>query len=314
MSNIFIEINPNLIVDRQLLTFLLNSDDKISRMILNVDTEKEVVFLKYSGKPEMISYLLNSKVNIDDINSDSFDVDNYKLQNMKVGRVVKKLFNPNNLEKILDTDIEYFVNSYKSWFGSNELKFKIVQGEEMKKWYDEENYSMVSKGSLWKSCMRYKERLKFLDLYTKNSNIKLLILTSFEDGGEKLRGRALLWENVILNDYYHIIPGEIKIMDRIYSILDSDTILFKNWAYQNGYIHKLEQNSKSHTYFYDKNQILKLSLKVPIEKTSFDYYPYLDTFPYFNKYKGFLTNDEYNVSYHYELKQANGDIEREEEY
>lgn len=312
MLNNLIQINPTLLVERQILNFLLNSEDTISKMILNTDTNSDVIFLQYSGKNDMISYLLKSKVDFDlnNLLPESFDISNYKVQNMKVGRIVKKLF-PS--EKILDKDIEHFVNSYRSFFDKNKLTFKIIQGEEIKDWYDQDNYSTLGKGTLWGSCMRYKERLKFLDLYCKNKNIKLLILTCDENGVEKLRGRALLWDDVILNEHYHSLPGEIKIMDRIYTVLDSDTILFKNWAYQNEYIHKLEQNAKSHLFFANKSDVLKLSIRIPIKRTQFRWYPYLDTFCYFNDFDGYLTNDSYNERYDYELKQANGNLVRDEE-
>lgn len=312
MSNNLIQINPNLLVERELLTFLLNSDDLISKLIIGTETEPEVFMIQHSTKTtDMVSYISKSKLNLEK----DFDVSDYKIQNMKVGRIISKLFSKEKLNnyKVLPTHIEHFVNSYKSWFDKNKVDFRIVEGEEIKKWYDQDNYSTVGRGTLWNSCMRYKERLKFLDLYTKNSNIKMLILVSNEDGVEKLRGRALLWDNVILNDIYHSLPGEIKIMDRIYSVTDSDMILFKNWAYENGYIHKLEQNAKSHLYFYNKNEVLRLSIKIPIEKTSFRYYPYLDTFCYFSDYGKYLTNDNYNMDWDYRLCQANGNLTNEEE-
>lgn len=317
MSNSLIQINSTLLVSKQLLSFFLNSDDLISRMILGTDTEPEMFYLQNSNKDsDMISYIPKSKV---DINSEQlpedFDITSYKIQNMKVGRIVSKLFSNEKLSTlgVKSSHIEHFVNSYKSWYDKNKLTFRIIEGEEIRDWYDQDNYSTLSKGTLWNSCMRHKERLKFLDLYCKNPGIQLLILISKEDGIEKLRGRALLWNNVEPTDFYNQIPGEIKVMDRIYSILDSDVILFKNWAYENSYIHKLEQNSKSHLFFYNKNEILKLSLKVKLEKTSFRYYPYLDTFCYFSDYSGQLTNDNFNVNWDYKLTQANGNLMRDEE-
>lgn len=318
MINNLIQIKPNLLVDKQILSFLLNSGDSISNMILAVDTNSEIIYLQSCHKqPEMISYLTKSKVdfNLDELLPSDFDISIYKLQNMKIGRIVSKLFSQEFLKanNITSSDIELFVNSYKSYFDKNRVEFRIVEGEEIRKWYDQDNYSTLSKGTLWGSCMRHKERLKFLDLYTQNSNIKMLILVQLDNGVEKLRGRALLWENVILNDFYQKVPGEIKIMDRIYTVSDSDVISFKNWAYQNGYIHKLEQNAKSSLYFFDKNEVLRLSFKIPLKKTSFRYYPFLDTFSYFCDYEGYLTNDNYNMNWDYELRQANGSLQREEE-
>ena len=313
MSNSLIQINPTLLVSKQFLSFLLNSDDMISRMILGADTEPEIFYLQNCNKDsDMISYIPKSKVdiNLEQLLPEDFDITSYKIQNMKVGRIVSKLFSKDKLTSlgITSSHIEHFVNSYKSWYDKNKLTFRIVEGEEIRDWYDQDNYSTLTKGTLWNSCMRYKERLKFLDLYCKNPGIQLLILTSKENGADKLRGRALLWNNVESNDFYNQVPGDIKVMDRIYSILDSDVILFKNWAYENGYVHKLEQNAKSHLYFYNKNEILKLSLKIKLEKTSFRYYPYLDTFCYFNDYSGHLTNDNFNMDWDYKLTQANGNL------
>lgn len=317
MINNLIQINPSLLVDKQILSFLLNSDDLVSKMILSSETDSEIIYLQNCQKQtEMISYLTKSKVdiNLDELLPSDFDISVYKIQNMKIGRIVSKLFSQETLKnnKITSSDVELFVNSYKSYFDKNRVEFRIVEGEEIRKWYDQDNYSVLGKGTLWGSCMRHKERLKFLDLYTNNSNIKMLILVQVENGVEKLRGRALLWDEVILNDFYQRIPGDIKIMDRIYTVFDSDQISFKNWAYQNGYIHKLEQNAKSSLYFYDKNEILRLSFKISLKKTSFRYYPFLDTFSYFCDDEGYLTNDNYNMNWDYELRQANGTLQREE--
>lgn len=318
MSNSLIQINPTLLVSKQLLSFLLNSDDMISRMILGTDTDPEIFYLQNCNTDsDMISYIPKSKVdiNLQELLPEDFDISNYKIQNMKVGRIVSKLFSKDKLTSlgITSSHIEHFVNSYKSWYDKNKLIFRIVEGEEIRDWYDQDNYSTLTKGTLWNSCMRYKERLKSLDLYCKNPGIQLLILTSKENGVDKLRGRALLWNNVESTNFYNQMPGEIKIMDRIYSILDSDVILFKNWAYENGYVHKLEQNAKSHLYFYNKNEILRLSLKIKLEKTSFRYYPYLDTFCYFSDYSSHLTNDNFNMDWDYKLTQANGNLTNEED-
>ncbi len=318
MANNLVQINPTLLVDKNFLKFLLNSDDMISKMILGTQTNPEIVYIQNNQKEsEMVSYLTKAKteINLEQSSVKEVDITGYKLQNMKIGRIVSKLFSKSELEYygVNSSKIEHFVNLYKSWFDKDKLQFKIVEGEEIKKWYDQDNYSVLSKGTLWNSCMRYKERLKFLDLYTKNTNIKMLILTYIEDGVEKLRGRALLWDKVELNPFYNQIPNQLKIMDRIYTTLDSDVLLFKNWAYENEYLHKLEQNAKSQLYFVNKNEVVKLSLKIELEKTSFRYYPYLDTFQFFDEQDGVLTNDNFNLDWDYRLCQANGNLVADEE-
>ena len=65
MSINLIQINPNLLVEKQLLTFLLNSDDKISKLLIGFETNEEVFYLQNSGNTDMISYIPKSKVDLD---------------------------------------------------------------------------------------------------------------------------------------------------------------------------------------------------------------------------------------------------------
>jgi hypothetical protein len=121
---------------------------------------------------------------------------------------------------------------------------------------------------------------------------------------KKLESRALLWDNVELTIPVEGFPSQFKVMDRIYSVFDSDIVTFKRWADENGYVHKLEQNAKSHQYFQSKDQVHRLRCGVSIPEKSFTYYPYLDTFPFFDIHAGFLYNDEYNSNWDYRLVQA----------
>jgi hypothetical protein len=156
--------------------------------------------------------------------------------------------------------------------------------------------------------MRYQERQKFLDLYTNNKDIKMLILTSKVNDEVKLRARAILWDNVFVTSSQEELPSTIKVMDRIYSVFDSDVVSFKKWGEQNGYICKWEQNAKSHQYFDIKNQPVKIKCKIQLDEHILKYYPYLDTFPFFDRTNGIIYNDEYNRFWEYKLIQANGSL------
>ena len=83
---------------------------------------------------------------------------------------------------------------------------------------------------------------------------------------------------------------------------------FKKWAEENGYLSKWEQNAKSHQYFDIKNQPVKVKCKLKLKLKNFRYYPYLDTFPFFNLNTGVLYNDEYHSNWEYKLIQANGSL------
>ena len=132
-------------------------------------------------------------------------------------------------------------------------------------------------------------------------------------GREVVRSRALLWDNVTVSKSYteDIMSETVNIMDRIYSTHDSDVILFKKWAEENGYIPKWEQNAKSHLFFDIKNQPVKIKCFIDLKSSKFSHYPYLDTFPYFNYGSKQISNDEYNFSWDYKLIQATGGLEPE---
>ena len=303
-----VEISGNLTVDRNIFDFLANTNSLVSAVILNIPTEYGISYISPSDKSDMVSYL---------------PMDKYKEENdpfadkcrssIKIGRLISKLFTDEKLKEynITPSHIEDFVNKYKSWFDRSDIEFRIVEGEEIRKWYLEHNYFTPSDscvGSLWNSCMRYKDRQKFLDLYCKDPNVKMLIMTTKHDGVEKLRARSLLWNSVEVIGKQDDIPPTVKIMDRIYSVFDSDVHTFKKWADQNGYIPKWEQNAKSHQYFDVKGQPFKIKCKLKIMDSMLKYYPYLDTFPFFDMDNGVLYNDEFNRLWMYKLVQANGGL------
>ena len=312
-----VRLSKYLTVDHSLFNFFSNNGHNIiAGILLNVDTNPEIGYVIPGDKGDDISFLPMNKFK----DEEGFDPWNKKSgrTTMKVGRFIKKLVP----EKIFDRlgiknhHIEDFVNSYKSWFEPVSYTLKVVEGDEIKKWYDEENYATVNGmqyGTLWKSCMRYKNRLRFLDMYSKNPNCKMLVMIIDQDDRQVVRSRSLLWDNVSVVKSYseEPMPDTINVMDRIYSTHDSDVALFKKWADENGYIAKWEQNAKSHLFFDIKNQPVKVKCKIDLDASKLSYYPYLDTFPYFNYGTGVISNDEYNFNWDYKLIQATGGLEPE---
>lgn len=303
MTSKSIKINPNLIVDNRIFDFLVNTNNIICNLILNTDTQPGVNYIS-SVNGDMASYLPDSKVKE---GADPFK-QNGRIY-IKIGRLVSKIIIH---YKISQSTIEEFVNYYKSWFDDSLIEYKIVEGEDIRKWYLDRNYFAPNGscfGSLWNSCMRYTDRQKFLDLYCRNKNIKMLVMTTMDLGVEKVRARALLWEDVdVISSQLEISP-KIKVMDRIYSVFDSDIFIFKRWASQNGYIPKWEQNAKSHQFFDIKEEPVKIKCNIKIDSNYLEYYPYLDTFPFFNINNGILSNDEYNNDWTFKLVQSNGRLD-----
>jgi hypothetical protein len=227
---------------------------------------------------------------------------------IKIGRFVRKFLSEQSFRDfgISNKDIESFVNLYKSYFTPDKNNLIIVEGEDIKKWYSEENYATtcgLKTGTLWNSCMRQADRNKFMELYSINSDTCKMLIFQTEDG--KLRSRALLWKDVI-----DVNGVKYKIMDRIYSIYDHDIYLFKSWAKENGYITKLEQSAKTELFFDINGTSQDLKLKIKLNNFNLKYYPYLDTFKFFDPINGELFNYPTIRTYH-KLTQSNGMLDPE---
>ena len=297
-----------LVFDYDLETFLArNSGDKIAMLLMNGNSYSLInevgnYIIKEEG--DVVSYLPKSKINPD---KDPW-VSSGRVK-IRIGRFANKFLKKNAFQEfnIVPTDIEQFVNLYKSYFVRDKVNFQVVSGEDIYKWYCYTSYHHVNGntfGTLWNSCMRQTERNKFMKLYADNDSIKMLIMLA-DDG--KLLGRALLWEDV--NEYN--TENKYKIMDRIYTIHDHDVNLFKNWAKENGYLHKMDQTARSEMYFVEyingnPNAMAKY-LYVTLPNHRIKYYPYLDTFKFYNSHNGtFSNNDTY--LYEFILVQSNGGL------
>jgi hypothetical protein len=298
-----------LIFDKNFVEFLhFASRDIISQILLNGDgshlTDEGNYIKVEESEIDVISFLPRSKYEkVEDVWSSG-------RTKIKIGRFIRKFLTEFSISNfnINDNAIERFVNLYKSFFSRDKSKLKIVSGEDILKYYLEDNYHLsngMKIGTLWNSCMRQRERNKFMEIYSKNPNIKMLVY--LEDDG-KVRARALLWEGV---KEHKEIEKEYKVMDRIYYIYDHDVAFFKDWAKENGYLSKWEQNAKSELIFDVDGSPCRKSLYVVLEN-HFRYYPYLDTFKFFNEYKGRFSNSD-RYSFDYVLVQSNGQVEREPE-
>jgi hypothetical protein len=297
--------------DRELINFLnITSNSKISMIFLNASgsalINEEGNFIKRDKNDiDLLSYYPISKINSDKT-LDYFKEKKNRVS-IKIGRFVRKFLSEQSFRdfNISDKDIESFVNLFKSYFTPDKNNLIIVEGDEIKKWYSEENYATtcgLRTGSLWNSCMRQVERNKFMELYSVNSNLCKMLIFLTDEG--KLRSRALLWEDVVDTSS----GFSYKVMDRIYSIYDHDVYLFKSWAKENGYITKLEQSAKTELFFDNNGTTQDLRLKIKLDKHNLVYYPYLDTFKFFDPINGELLNYS-TMRTHYKLVQSNGMLE-----
>lgn len=305
-----------LIFDHEMLNFLDRSHNmRISQILIHGMSgliKEEGNFIKRDeDKEDTLTYLPKAKYKIlqEDESKDPFGTGIGRVP-IKIGRFVKKFLTKSAFDEfgIKDTDVEKFVNFFKSYFSFDQSKLKIVSGEEIKKYYLEDNYYRPSGyryGTLWNSCMRQSERNKFMKLYAVNPQVKMLVL--LEDDG-KVRARALLWDGI--KEFNSDV--EYKFMDRIYSVYDHDVDSFKNWAKQNGYITKWEQNAKSEIYVDIDGRPERKQLYIILENHNLSWYPYLDTFKFYDVRKGRFSNSDHH-NFDYVLVQSSGRVERESE-
>lgn len=220
-----------------------------------------------------------------------------KRSEMKIGKVIKQIFgdrypvnNPKGQQMPKPPiDIESFVNLYKAEREKNENseRFHIVNGQDIVYWYNFKNYTRFVREDtpLGKSCLRYEESGKFLEMYVKNpEKVSMLIL---KDDQDKLRGRALIWNLDV--------PENRVYMDRIYTVNDFDIELFKDFARKNGWLYKERQTFGWNNIIIDSrdNNLYtpnSLKLEVVLKDKKLKYYPYLDTLSVYNKENGVLNN------------------------
>ena len=279
---ILLEMNQYRDVGAQILIFakqnskildditLIDIDDKDDSVtFIQVNRLSRIKESENEGSSNLVGWIFNkwSKSYID------LDFDGWKVQRTSIGigrfltRVAEKSKN-----KISDSEKEEFVNLYKSRFKilkNSDDYFEMCQGDDIKKWYLESNYS-INKGQLSSSCMRYERCQDYFDIYTMNPDVCRLLILYGEDRS-KIIGRSIIWKLNSTDEKYY--------MDRIYTNLDSDIKVFENYANKNGWM------------LY--NNIMSKGEKIEVKVNNIDYikYPYMDTLYLYNPSIGILSND-----------------------
>lgn len=205
-------------------------------------------------------------------------------------------------------EVEDFVNLFKAALSSGNYEFKLVKGEEIAFYYNEDNYYKTSNGghTLFSSCMRHNECQKYFDIYKHNDHCELLIMFDKSLSSTHIVGRALVWTQ----------DGK-KYVDRRYFCLDLyevamvDYIKSQQWSYKSENTFDDVFNTSFYEFNSEKNKYElnnSCDIVVPVKFTP-NYYPYMDTVKYYDHYSQLITNNENNVSEFIVLNSPDGSYE-----
>lgn len=265
-----------------------NSDKKISNELLEeLSNSVEVTYkedfkniLKSIKSPisQKLSELLKGKIkskwtNLSIFNDEmvSFKIPfTTKSGEIKVTRLINSLFKLNNVDFELK-DLEDFLEQFRIFTKNSELlTFKILEGDDIVKYYNQSTYSSGS-GSLNKSCMRYDHCSDKIKFYQTNS-CKMLALF---DNYDKLSGRAIIWENCEIYSGGNKLE-QTKFIDRIYVSNNKYRSQFFKWAQEMNFIIRKDQRAGSNKRFLVDDEIKELRIVKKRIKLSRNI-PHLDT-------------------------------------
>lgn len=211
----------------------------------------------------------------DPVYTPSGNWDKKNRQSGKPGKIIQKLIGEG---KFKNADYEQFVYRLKALWSTGGYSIKLVSGEDIRYWYDEEHYYSMS-STLGRSCMSHSECQRYFDLYCEQPECQMLI--ALKGGG--LAARALVWT----------VDGK-TFMDRVYYIEDSLYNVFINYAKEQKWLIR-EDNSllgdgdsqyfktPEDNYQSAKEIIFKIKLK-----RYYSYYPYIDSFRYLDVDNSYL--------------------------
>ena len=129
--------------------------------------------------------------------------------------------------------------------------------------------------------MRHDHCKDYFDFYTSNTDVVSMVILYSNKKENIISGRALLWN----------LSDNKKLLDRIYTSVDSDKNLFINLAKKNGWLYKKTQSYDEKIIMTPDGEETNLIDRIFINKKKYDYFPYLDTFYFFDRKNFYITND-----------------------
>lgn len=313
-KNILSEIGKKTINDCVSTLYAIEAAYKIN-MFDEEYVSKSISMLDYRhvNGDILISYLAIGKTPEYTVN------DKWARKNRQQGKIGKTILTFINhycellqLIKPSASEVEKFVNMFKSLISSDNYEFKLVKNKDIAFYYNEANYYQTSNGgyTLFNSCMRYEECQKYFDIYTTNDDCELLIMFDKSLSSTKIVGRALVWSQ-----------NDKKYVDRRYFCLDEyetamiEYIKSQKWSYKSVNTYDDDYNKDFYEFDPTLNEYdlhIDCSISIPIKFTP-EYYPYMDTLKYYDQDMKLLTNDDDKVNDFIILNSADGGYENDDE-
>jgi hypothetical protein len=164
------------------------------------------------------------------------------------------------------------------------LRFEEVEGEDIRYYYSKDNYADEKAGTLGNSCMRHDDTQRYMDIYVECKYCSMLVL--FDETIDKVNivGRALLWH---IDDQVY--------MDRRYYCSESHDIAMLDYAKKQGWNYRAGNGPQSDIdcWYVKTGEIYELhNLQLDVPAKLPDYFPYLDTFKYYDIDRELLCNYE----------------------
>ena len=293
---------------------------------VGVDTMKDITLVELEGDklsfmskaaidsryPDFMKRLDKGEINITNANM----VKQFSGRNqIKIGKFVTSVLGP-----VSAKDLEDFVNKLKS-SKDRGLEIKIVEGDEIKKYYRTEALSdnpNLSGSEIMRSCMRDKEKVKpnVFDIYTKNPESCKMVVMLDENGG--LVSRAILWKvNNSQNNHTNErteetrgldLPESFWFMDRVYSVENWMDKSMYDWADKKGYAYKRGNFGNRNIVFNGVGG--HCEMEVDVKKIGYRGFPFMDTFIYYDVKNGKLRNSDTQGFKGFNLQSTEGNYGR----
>jgi len=252
-------------------------DSDISKDILSLNGSKSpITYINTTSKNDFVSFIQSKNIKENPWVSKA-------RQELKVGKFARKLINKD--KKYTTKEIEEFVNKFKASYDFEQYvnRFEIVSGSDITKYYHCRN--QIYGGQLGKSCMGGSDQERFIESFfeTNPETVKMLILRD-KDNPNKIVGRSNLWH--LTKPYGRIF------MDRIYTNQDYLVDIFIQYAKINDYIYKTRQIYGGNVVpVINKGKVENITMNAKMISKDYEYYPYVDTFQFYNRRTGLITND-----------------------